>query len=263
MKESLCQAFCSQLHVERVPIGWAVQTPYRHPDGDPVMFFIATVADGWSRLEDDGAQVALLEANGVSLDAKGARYQAFLDILAQHHAIYDEDVGVIRTPKMPNDAIPNASVNFTALMLRVQDLALLSVERVRQSWRDDAMRDLHKRFDGVGEVEENVPVSSKVGTLPADAVIRVPGGQAPVAVIMGTSNAKGLQALVLKMELEKYQHQNSPVILLVERAKENPLAEGTYALAQSRLNGVHTYRGAEIDAMTAIARFVQPHETLQ
>jgi hypothetical protein len=119
MKEQLCQAFCAQLHVERVPVGWAVQTPYRLPDGDPVMFFIVTVEDGFSRLEDDGATVALIEAAGASLDKKGARFQAFQDLLDQHEAIYDEDAGIIRSATVANADIADSAVRFTALMLRV------------------------------------------------------------------------------------------------------------------------------------------------
>jgi hypothetical protein len=255
MKELLCKAFCAQLHVERVMSGWSVQTPYRLPDGDPVMFFIMTEATGNAHLEDDGTTIGLLENAGVSLDKKGARYQALQELLEQHEAFHDEGAGVIRTGSMTDDEIANASVKFTALMLRIHDLAFLTVERVKQSWKDDAMRDIHVRFDPIGTVEENAIVSPRVGALPADAVIRIPN-EPPIAIIMGTSNAKGLTALVLKMELEKYQAQDAPVILLIERAKENPLAEGTYALAQSRLNGVHTYRGFETEAIEAISRFI-------
>ena len=262
MKEQLCQAFCAQLHVERVLVGWSVQTPYRLPDGDPVMFFIVDDPGGAAHLEDDGATVGLLEAGNVSLDKRGARYAAFADLLAQHSASYDEKDGVIRTEEMPLEQIAAAAVKFTALMLRVHDLALLTVERVKQSWRDDAVRDLHAKFDGVATVEENVPVSSKTSGIEADIVIRAPE-RPPVAVILATSNAKGLTALVLKMELAKYQHQDTPVILIVERSKDNPLSEGTYALAQSRLDGVHTYRGTELEAMSAISRFVPGPETLQ
>jgi Domain of unknown function DUF1828 len=262
MKEQLCRAFCAKLHVEPVLVGWSVQTPYRLPDGDPVMFFIVNAQNDRAHLEDDGATVGLLEEAGVSLDKRGARFAAFEELLSQHDATYDEQAGVIRTAEMAVPQIADASVKFTALMLRVHDLAMLTVERVKQSWRDDAMRDLHEKFDAVATVEENVPVSGKASGIDADAVIRVPD-RPPVAVIMATSNAKGLQALVLKMELEKYQNQDTPVILLVERSKENPLSEGTYALAQSRLNGVHTYRGTELEAMAAISRFVPMTGTLQ
>lgn len=261
MKEQLCQAFCAQLHVERVLAGWSVQTPYNLPDGDPVMFFIVTEAGGYAHLEDDGATIAILEAVGASMDKKGARYAALQELLDQHNAYFDNDEGVIRTQSYLMDCVADASVSFTALMLRVHDLALLTVERVKQSWQDDAMNDLHERFDSVAVVEENVPVHPRVASIPADAVIRLPGGAPPVAVIMATTNSKGLMALVLKMELEKYQGQNIPVILLVERAKSNPLAEGTQALAMSRLNGVHSYRGSEIEALDAISRFVP--DTLQ
>ena len=257
MKRDLCEAFCSEMHVERVPAGWAVQTPYRLPDGDPIMFFIMRTKDGVSRLEDDGATIAGLEMQGASMDAKGSRYEAFRNLLAAHEADFDADEGVIRTADMPDGDIPGAAVKFMALMLRVHDLTLLSTERVMQTWRDDAMADLHKRFDPVATVEENALAVPGRGALQADAVIRQ-GDAPPVAVVMATSNAKGLQALVLKMELEKYQGQDVAVVLLLERAKDNPLNEPTYALAQSRLDGVHTYRGAELDAMTAIAKHVQP-----
>jgi hypothetical protein len=262
MKEELCKAFCARLHVERVPSGWAIQTPYKLPDGDPVMFFIITVSDGVQRLEDNGATVAMLEASGVSLEKKGARFQAFQELLVQHGASYDDDAGVICTVDMPTQDIPDTAVNFTALMLRVHDLAMLSVERVSQSWRDDALRDIHEKFDATAKVEEQVLVSPKVGSIAPDVVIRPVSGP-PVAIFLGTTQAKGLTALVLKMEMEKYQEQNYPVVLIIERAKDNPIAEGTLALAQSRLNGVHTYRGAEFDMVEALTRYVQPNETLQ
>ncbi|WP_271299604.1 DUF1828 domain-containing protein [Sphingomonas sp. CV7422] len=255
MKDQLCKAFCARLHVERVPAGWAVQTPYKLPDGDPIMFFIVGETDAAVHLEDSGATIALLEASGVSLDAKGSRFVAFTELLSQHGASYDDHLGVIRSSSMRLNEAPEASVAFTALMLRVHDLALLSTDRVKQSWKDDALHDIHVRFDDIAEIEENAPVTSKVSTIPVDAVIRVPN-KPPVAVIIGTSNTKGLQALVLKMELEKYQGQDIPVLLLVERAKANPLSEGTQALAMSRLDGVQAYRGAETEALDAISRYV-------
>jgi hypothetical protein len=219
------------------------------------MFFVINEAGGATHLEDSGATIALLEGSGVSLDQKGARHAAFVELLEQHRAFYDDDAGVIRSASMALDQAAEASVAFTALMLRIHDLALLTSERVKQSWKDDALRDIHTRFDHLATVEENAPVTPRVGAIPADAVIRVPE-KPPVAIILGTTNAKGLQALVLKMELEKYQGQDIPVVLLVERAKANPLSEGTQALAMSRLNGVQAYRGAETEALDAISRFV-------
>lgn len=263
MKEQLCSAFCAELQVERVPSGWAVSTPFRQPDGDPIMFFVVTVSHGVSRIEDDGAQFALLEACGVSLDKKGARYQAFTEMLEQHGAYYDDDAGVICTADLPESEVPHAAIRFMGLMLRIHDLALLTPERVRKTWQEDALRDIHAAFDGKAIVQDNAAVSPTLASFPADAVIRgenVP----PVAVFMATADTKGLQALVLKMELERYQSEKCTVLLLVERAKDNPLREATYALAQSRLDGVLTYRGAEAEAMSALSRWALPtHQGLQ
>lgn len=257
MKEQLCQAFCAELNVERVPAGWAVSTPFRQPDGDPIMFFVVTVDSTTARLEDDGAQVALLETSGVSLDKRGQRYLAFTDLMQQHKAHYDDDLGVIRSDDLPVGEIPAAAVRFMALMLRLHDLALLSKERVRKTWQDDALRDIHSAFDARATVQDNAPVSPGLASFPADAVIRVEGVP-PLAVFMATADAKGLIALVLKMELERYQSERCTVVLLVERAKENPLREATYALAQSRLDQVLTYRGAEPEAMSALAKWTIP-----
>ena len=57
------------------------------------------------------------------------------------------------------------------------------------------------------------------------------------------------------MELEKYQGKPARVVLLVERAKKNPLNEPTYALAQARLDDVLSFRGVETDTMAALQRY--------
>lgn len=262
MKEALCAAFCAELNVERVPAGWAVSTPFRQPDGDPIMFFVMTVNGETARIEDDGAQYAMIEAAGVSLDKKGTRFQAFTEMVEQHGAHYDSDEGVICTDDLHVADVPRAAIQFMGLMLRIHDLAMLTPERVRKTWQEDAMRDIHEAFEGKATVEDNAPVSPKLRSFPADAVIRYPD-EPPLAVFMATTDNKGLQALVLKMELERYQDVRCTVVLMVERAKDNPLREPTYALAQSRLEGVLTYRGAESEAMAALQRWATHSETMQ
>ena len=255
MKEQLCRAFCAQLHVEELPTGWAVVTPYSHPDGDPVMFFIMKTALGKVRIEDDGAQIALLEAEGINLNVSSPRGQALDAILSQYGGWRDVEAGLIHTDEMDVADAPSASLQFMALMLRVHDLALLSPDRVRKTWQEDARRDIHAAFDGVATVEDDATVSPKLSGFPADTLIRAEG-RPPLAIFMATNDAKGLQALVLKMELERYQSVPCNVVLLVERAKDNPLREPTYAHAQSRLDGVLTYRGAEQEAMAALHRWI-------
>lgn len=253
MQQTLCQAFCGQLHVDKVKAGWLVTSPFTMPDGDPVRFYIMDGGGETVWLEDDGTQIGMLEAEGVSLDKGGSRREDFDFTLSSHDAHYDEQTGLICSNRMTRAEIGPAAVKFMALMMRIQDFALLSVDRVQNAWFEDVVRRIHQAYGNVATIEENVPVSREFGNWPADVVIRKEGQQ-PTAIFLATSNSKGLQALVLKMELEKYQHVACSVILILERAVKTKLSEATYALSQSRLDRVLSFVGAEADMIDAVGK---------
>lgn len=254
MKEVLCEAFCASLSVERVPSGFAITTPYVFDDGDPIILYAITIRDGIYRVEDAGVQIPMLEASGVTL-RDGVRGQGFEALLKEYDLEFDSNEMVVRSAPTAEKNIGAIALKLLAFLLRLQDFALLTPDRVKQTWQEDALRSLHRKFDPIAQVEEHSPVVPDIPGLPADAVIRFNSGGPPLAVFLGTSDAKGLEALVLKMEMESYQHTPAVVVLMVERAKQNPLRERTYAMAQARLNDVLTYRGAEPETLTALARY--------
>ena len=129
---------------------------------------------------------------------------------------------------------------------------MLSPQVVRGTFREDAIAAIKATFEGIAEIEENVPAAAELPAYLSDVRISAPG-IAPVAVYIATNEERALQALVLKMEMEKYRQVLSRVILLIERAKTNPLKESTYALAQARLDDVLSFRGVEADAMQRLA----------
>lgn len=257
MKALLCDAFCSNIEIRQVPAGYAVVTPYRSMDDDPIMFYIireGTEGTHW-RLEDDGMQVPLIEAAGVNISS-GLRGDAFNALLGEYGVLFDTEARTLKTSPIVTDQIGLSSIQFLALLLRLQDLVLLTQERVKKAWREDALSEIHRSFDSIAVVEENAPVSDEFSIYPADAVIRY-NESPPLAVYLGTSDARALQALVLKMELEKYRSIPCYVVLMVERSKDNPLNEPTYALSQARLDSVLTFRGAERDSMSAMQRMLE------
>lgn len=253
MKEILCQAFCESLSIKQVPCGVAVQTPYSNSDGDPLLLYYVKDITGrnWS-IEDDGTQVPFLEANGVDLRGQ-ARGEALDYLLSEYGASLDQEDRVIQTRPLSIDELGEASIKFVALLLRLQDLALLSPKIVRSTFREDVIAAIKDTFQGVASIAEAAPVSTALGAYYADCVISSPSTP-PLAVYLGVTEERALQALVLKMELEKYRHANSRVVLILEKAKENPLRESTYALAQARLDDVLSFRGVEADAMIALQR---------
>jgi hypothetical protein len=254
MKEILCRAFCDSLQVHRVPSGYAITTSYTYEDGDPIILYAVTRRDKFYQLEDAGVQIALLEGSGITI-SDGTRGEAFTSLLNEYGLEFDKQAMVVRTPEIPEADVGAAALKLLAFLLRLQDFMLLTPERVRQTWQEDALESLHLKFDGVAKVDEHTTVLPEVAAIPADAVINFHTGGAPLAVFLATTDTKGLQALVLKMELEKYQEKPAHVVLLVERATKNPLREPTYALAQARLDDVLTYRGVEAETMMKLASY--------
>jgi hypothetical protein len=264
-KDMLCSAFCASLNIRTVPAGYAVETPYTDSDGDPLVLYYVRqgTGDRW-RIEDDGTQVPLLEANGVDLSGK-ARGEALSYLLTEYGAYYDREARVIHTTFHSRDLLGAASIKFVALLLRLQDLALLSPHVVRNTFREDVLAAIKQTFGPGVEIEEQVPVSSELAAYNADCLItsREPS-IAPLAIYLGVSEERALQALVLKMEMEKYRSISTRVVLMLEKAKENPLRESTYALAQARLDDVLSFRGVEVDAMQRLQRdFSNLSRTLQ
>ena len=232
------------------------RNPYENADGDPLLLYYVRDSTGQAwRIEDDGTQVPLLEANGVDIRGQ-SRGEALDFLLREYGAHFDPDARVIQTLYMPEASLGGASIKFVALLLRLQDLSLLSPQVVRSTFREDAIAAIKETFQGVAEVEENVAISTALPAYQSDVRISAPG-IAPVAVYIATSEERALQALVLKMEMEKYRQVASRVILLIERAKTSALRESTYALAQARLDDVLSFRGVETDAMQALARDFQ------
>ena len=193
----------------------------------------------------------------------GTRGEAFDQLLAEYDLEFDASEMVVKTEAVAESEAGSAALGLLGFLLRLQDFQLLTPERVKRTWQDDALAEIHDRFDDVATVEEHAPVFREVGNLPADVVIRFVNGSPPLAIFLATSDSKGLQALVLKMEVEKYQQREANVVLLVERAKQNQLREPTYAMAQARLDNVLTYRGAEHEAMMALAKYGGAGLTLQ
>lgn len=261
MINMLCQAFCTALTIRSVPGGYVLETPYTNIDGDPLLLYYVREAtgDAW-RIEDDGTQVPLLEANGVDIRGQ-SRGEALDFLLHEYGAQFDDDTRTLRTPYMIEGDLGGASVKFVALLLRLQDLALLSPHVVRSTFREDALAAIRETFAGAADLLENAPVAAALPAYLSDVLISSPGVP-PMAVYIATSEERALQALVLKMEMEKYRHVVSRVILLIERAKTNPLRESTYALAMARLDDVLSFRGVETDAMQKLAHDFRTGGTL-
>jgi hypothetical protein len=256
MKRFICDAFCSALDERQVPAGRAITTPYLNADCDPLLIYFVRDERGRWRIEDDGAQVPLLEACGVDLSGK-ARGEAFDALLAEYDFELNRHARTLCSAPMPESELGAASLRFMALLLRLQDLALLSPQIVRNTFRDDALKAIHEAFDGSASVVDQEALAPDLVGQEPDVVIRASHATPPVGVYFATSEERALQALVLKMEMDKYRDIATSIILLLEHSKENPVKSPTLGLAMARLDAVVSFRDAKRDTLARIAKTAQ------
>lgn len=254
MKEALCQAFCGDLKLTDVPVGYAVTTTFRRDDGDSVAFYIVrdkSRPDTY-RIEDDGTTVPFLEGAGVDLSTE-TRADAFSSLLESHGVEFDEDEMLLHTKAMREPDLPKAAMRFLSFMLRINDFLLLTKDRVTSTFKEDAANRILEKMEGRATVEQDSPVSSQLSDTIPDMVIRTPN-RSPVAVFFGSSPQRVNDAIFLQMQALYEVHEPVQVIALLER--ENVIGHDLRRRAANRLAALPIYRGDEPSAISRIEREV-------
>jgi hypothetical protein len=227
IQESLCEAFCSDVLVTPVPIGYAVRTPHLKPDGDFAAFYLRRKGDTDEefRIEDDGSTVADLEAAGFDLD-KESRFEAFSDLLAEHRVRYDERDILLATDYMPAKSISKAAISFSYFMARIPDLLLLVGSRVRKSFKEDLAEVIERQFGQTCEILHNAPIDASQRDYIVDFVIRAPDGRV-LAVFAGSSELKALESLLFWEQIKAGEYDKVRPMIVLEEAKPASIKDRT------------------------------------
>lgn len=248
MKEELCAAFCDGLDIAEVPIGIAVGTSFMGQTGDRIAFYITgpDASDLW-RLQDDGSTVPWVEASGADLTVS-ARAEAFSALLTEYEASYDDETSELRSAWLPRDHIAKAAMQFVAMLLRVQELALLTIERARSTWVEEATLMLQEAIGEQAKIIPEAPVFPDLEEFSADLVIKS-DKRPPVALFFGISDTKVYEALLLQSYARYQMHRDCDVVVLLEN--DNSVTRKARQRADNHLI-VPRYRGAKGDAIGRI-----------
>lgn len=250
MKEALCKEFCDQLQVRKVPAGIAVGTNFIGPTGDPIGFYVVGPdAHGRFRVEDSGVTVPILESCGADLDLD-SRFQFFNELLSQYQAEYDEASGELKTQALSSADVPKAAVRFVAMLLRLQDILLLTKERAESTFRQEAIRDAQKALGDRATITFDDAVSESIGDIKPDMIIRA-DNRMPVAVFLVSQDAKLYEAMLLQNEAQDGNDLLCKVVALMEH--EASVSKRAFGQALNRLIPLR-YRGDEKLAMERIVR---------
>lgn len=258
MKAELCKAFCDELHIREVPAGIAVSTAFNGLGGEPIGFYvIGPDSSGRYRLEDDGTTVPLLESLGADRDNK-TRAEAFESMLEEYSVEYREETCELVTAPILHVQIPHAAMKFVALLLRLQDLELLTPERVASTFKEDAIRAIFDIFkDQNVEIKEEEPIAPNI-EFPADLMIRAPRRD-PVAIFLAATEQRLLEAVIAQMAAMYEAHAECSVIALLD--KDTSVNKKTRIKAGNRLAAVTYFEGDESAAIRRIEREVLGPQT--
>ena len=257
--EDLCKAFCQPLALHSVPIGYAARTPFRRPDGDPITVYIRRdpeSQDEMYRLEDDGQTIGFLETSGVDFDTD-TRFSALAEMLREHDSFYNQEEVILHTPYLPSDKIPAEFVRFTGLMLRVNDLLLLSPGRVSRSFREDLIAIVKQQF-GEQAIQLNGTINAAMKDYVIDILVKSPDGRA-LAIYAATSESRALEALLFSRECRDHRLTTVRSMLILESAKPRDIRTRTLSRVMNSDILLASMDGEEI----AIKRKMQESLTLQ
>jgi hypothetical protein len=248
VKESLCKAFCADLDVVKVPVGLAVSHRSWEFGGDRIcLYVVGPDQNGLWKIQDDGTTVPYVEATDADLGLP-ARRELFTNFLSESSAVYNEETGELSTLPLAEAAVPSAAIRFFSLLTRVQDLALLTRERVEQTWVQEVERDLKNALASRATISKNAALAPELSDYPADLIIAA-ADRAPVALYFGISDAKAYEALLLRTQAKYHFGLDSPVILVLE--DDNGISRRQRLRADANLI-VPRYRGAEHDTIGRI-----------
>ena len=252
LEQELCTHFCVGLTVRAVPIGLAISTVFKDSSGDRLGFYAVREADGW-RLEDDGAFLATLAASGVDLE-NNQRGELLSRLLDEGSASWDRDDMVIRSHKVFADQeLANGIIPFLASLLRARDMALMTRDAIRSTFRDDARAAIVNRLGQLAEIGDDQAVDEGLRDFPSDFVVRPNRGGRPAAVFVVTRNERLTEALLLQAEA-RARRRDLAVVALLEDAERRLVSAKNFQRALNRLSAMPIFRGDEQAAVETIAR---------
>jgi hypothetical protein len=261
-KEMLCEAFCQDLDVASVPVGLVVRTGFMARDGDAIGFYLTRHPQlpGQWRVEDSGLVIPMLEAAGVNLES-GARAQAFHRLLDEYSASFDADALELHSEYVAEQDLPAEALRFVALLLRVQDLELLSTESVASTFRDDVVAALDRHIAKHASIAYKVAPHESLREYEVDALISYEGNA--LALYLGTSDERVNEAVILRMEISQRKSEIK-VALMLEREKPSQINNRSLRRAMNRLDATTVYRDVEFGSLSRLAAMVGvPQPVLQ
>jgi hypothetical protein len=144
------------------------------------------------------------------------------------------------------------------LLLRLNDLLLLTVERVKNTFEDDVRSAIRADMDKRSiRYVEGQPVSDSLTEITPDMVF-YPANRDPVALFIATNESKLWQAMLLRVIADSEKHIPISVVAVLET--DSSISQKVRLQADNRLDAVPRFRSSPSDTIQRIARVVIGNE---
>jgi len=258
LKKEICKAFCDSVEVTPFHGGLAVGTSWKHHFGDRIGMYVLPQNDGSYRIIDNALTVALLENQGVNLD-NSSKHAAFVSLLNLYDASYDEELGELFREVESYTSLPNSLLEFSSLLLRMNDLLFLTRERVENTFKEEVKKALFAELGDKVRIMENEPVSHKLSEVLPDYVF-YPQNRDPVALFLVNSDVRLLQAIHLRMVADYEVKSSVSIVAMLESDKA--VSQKTRVMADNRLDAVPRYSQGKKDAIHRISTEVLGRQSI-
>ncbi|WP_327857667.1 DUF1828 domain-containing protein [Acinetobacter guillouiae] len=214
VKQLLCSSFCRDIGFKETKYGAIVSLPVYDMDGDAFSIYLSEITGGW-RLSD-GANTVMRLSYENDLDSlfKGSRLDLFNNYVAEANAEYDDGELILQ---IPADQLIAGLFEFTRLLNRVSDLALLKQHRVASTFKDQ-LRDAIFSLIPNDKIHENyrVPGLPNADDYVIDYMI---DAETPL-FLFGASNKDSVRLSIITMQyLEKHDINFNSLVILEDSSK--------------------------------------------
>jgi hypothetical protein len=232
-------------------MGLVVSTVFRRPNGDVIGFYISKPnSEGLYRLEDDGLTIPDLEASGFDL-ANPERHKELTNMLADAGAFFNENNATLEIGNVDEEELPAACLRMVQLLIRTQDLYMITKERVASTFEQEATEAIARAIGDKAKFETKTVIDEKLKDWAADVVIRAKDRD-PVAVFMTRTDQRLLEA-VLVQTLAQYEAK-IPLHVIALLEKRHSVSRATWARAANRLSAITVFAEGHESAAERIAR---------
>ncbi|MFL1385997.1 DUF1828 domain-containing protein [Acinetobacter baumannii] len=214
LRNLLCNSFCREIGFKEYKNGAIISLPVYDRDGDAFSIYVNEITGGWQLSDGASTLMRLSYENDLDTLLKGSRLELFDSYVQEAGAIYDDGELIMQVSA---DHLLNGLFEFTKLLNRVSDIALLKHHRTSSSFkeqlREALMGILDKNIIHENYIVPNIPNAE-------DYTIDYKVDADTPLFIFAANNKESVRLSIITMQyLEKHNIDFNSLVILEDLSK--------------------------------------------